>query len=119
MKVGMGILALLIVLGAREWIRESYVATMATVATGGQSGCLQMLGSTTGEEDGRTAIVGNIRNNCGRKVPHATITFKLVPSGAVVSAHASDLKAGETRRFKTGMILSRNTIYRFDSISAF
>jgi hypothetical protein len=120
MKFIVGILALLVVVGVREWIQESYVTTMATVGSGGPAKCLEVLGSTTAEEDGRTSIIGNVRNNCSRQVGQVTISFKFdAPSGAIAYAYVRDLKQGETRRFKSAFPVMKGRTYHFDGINAF
>ena len=122
MKVALGIVALLIVVGAREWIQEAFVTTITTAAKGGQSACVQMLGSTSSEEDGRTFIVGNVRSNCERSVSSVTLVFKVDngrDSEGVAYAYARDLKPGETRRFKSAVTIPKGGTFRFDRINAF
>jgi hypothetical protein len=113
-----GILALLIVLGARQAIQDSYTDTMDAVTKGGPATCLEVRGSTTAEEGGRTYIIGNLRNNCNRAVGQATVVFS-VDRGGTMYAYVRDLKVGETRRFKTMFPISQNQTYHFESINAF
>jgi hypothetical protein len=89
--------------------------------------CLVMEGNTTREEDRRTYIVGSIRNTCDRKLDHVTINFKLDRpadsnlgrSEVPVYAYVNDVQPGETRQFKTMFPVARNTIYRYDGMSAY
>jgi hypothetical protein len=125
MKFLMGILALLVVLGVRQAITDSYVDTVATVSSGGQKTCLEVLGTTTGEEDGKAYVIGNVRNNCSRAVGQTTVVFTVDPesgsrsSGATLYAYVRDLKPGQTRRFKTMFPIPKNRTYHFEGINAF
>src|ERR1041385_3135391 len=100
---------------------------MATVSSGGPASCLEMLGSTTAEENGVTSIVGNVRNNCDRSVGHVTVVFGLEPpngargsrTGGTFYAYVRDLKPSETRRFKTMFPISKNRTYYFEGINAY
>jgi len=127
MKVAAGILGLIAILTLRyvlnDWFRNHVIAT----ATGKAASCLMMVGSTTSPQEGRTFIIGNIRNDCGRKFGNVTIVFKLDrPSGptenlpqAVVYAYSSDVEPGEIRKFKTFIPIPRDATYRFDGINAY
>jgi hypothetical protein len=128
MKFAIGILALLVVLGIRQAITDTYVETVATVSAGGPAKCLEVRGSTTLEEDGKTYIIGNLRNNCGRSVGQSTVVFSLEPdsasrtggrAGGTLYAYVRDLKSGETRRFKTMFPIPKNRPFHFESINAF
>jgi hypothetical protein len=115
-----GCFAALVVYGVREYIATTYVNTMTTVAKGGAANCLEVLGTTTAQEEGRTSIIGNIRNNCGRPVGQVTVSFKFdPPSRAIAYAYVHNLRAGETRRFKSAFPVPNNTTYRFEGINAF
>ena len=128
MKFVVAILALLVVLGVRQAITDSYAETMATVAKGGPASCLEVRGSTTLEDEGRTYVIGNVRNNCERSVGQVTVVFSLnAPSGAMdargstgtVYAYVRDLKVGETRRFKSMFPIPKDRTYHFEKITAF
>jgi hypothetical protein len=127
MKIPAAILALIAILAAgyvaRGWFR-SYIVSMTTDKA---PACLEVLGHTTSEEEGRTYIIGSIRNHCQRSFGHVTILFKLnrapgasdgLPEG-VAYAYGNDVKGGEVRKFKTALPVSRNAIYRFDGINAY
>ncbi|HTS61765.1 MAG TPA: hypothetical protein VMH28_07055 [Candidatus Acidoferrales bacterium] len=127
MRIALGVLGLLAILAVRSLIQNQYENVMAGVATGDASKCLAMAGNTTSEEDGRTYIVGSVRNTCTREIRQVTIAFKLdrqrdakadLP-GAPVFAYVNDVKAGETRRFKTAFPVGKDAIYRFDGFNAF
>src|SRR5215468_2245375 len=96
-------------------------------STGKAPVCIEMLGSTSSDEEGITAIVGNIRNNCDRRFGHVTVLFKLErPAGPLKDmpepsayAYVSDLEPGETRPFKTAIPLSKDVMYLFEGINAY
>jgi hypothetical protein len=130
MKISAGILALIAIFGIRYafsgWLRDY----LTTRTTGKAPVCLYLAGSTAAEEEGRTYIVGSIKNNCDRNFIDVMVLFKLDrppgPPGPlgdlaapVASAYARDVKAGEVREFKTAVPVSRDTTYRFDGINAF
>jgi len=127
MKGPAGILALIVVLAAgytaRTWFRD-YVGAMT-----GSKGptCLELAGNTTAEEEGRTYIIGSVRNNCTRGFGQVTINFKLdrtpgpgvdLPQ-AVIYAYARDVNAGETRRFKSYLPIPKKATYRFEGFNAY
>ena len=112
-------------------LRSSYTGAMNGYviprSTGKSPGCLAMAGNTTSLQDGQTFIIGNVRNNCDYKFSNVTVVFKVDRSSrpadnlppAIVYAYNSDVKPGETRRFKTAFPISKNAIYRFDGIKAY
>jgi hypothetical protein len=126
LKSPAGILGLIVLLVAaynvRQWFRTRLLS-----ATGRAPSCLTVAGYTTAEDEGRTYIVGNIQNNCGRKFSSITVLFKLDrmpgptenPPEAVVYAYSRDLAPGETRRFKSFFPISANATFRFDGINAY
>ena len=124
MKAG---LITLVCIFAAGYITRPLFQSFITSATSDKSACLEMLGNTTTEESGSTYIIGSIRNNCDRKFGSVTISFKLDRqhgpmenfSEASVSAYSRDLEPGQTKEFKSFSPVSKNTTYRFDSISAF
>src|SRR5213595_3619170 len=76
MKVPTGLLVLIAILGvvyAAGGVFKDYIVTNST---GKGPACLEVLGKTT-EDEGRTFIIGNIRNNCTRKFSMVTVLFKL------------------------------------------
>jgi hypothetical protein len=118
-----GILGLVAVLVVGYTLRTIYGRTVS-LATTETSSCLEMVGSTTTEDEGVTYITGSFRNNCGHDIGHVTVMFKLDqapgafgPSQAY--AYGNDVKADETREFKSAMPVSNNAVYRFDGFNAF
>ena len=106
-----------------RWFRNRLVSMTAS----NPSRCIEVLGSTTSEVDGRTYIVGSIKNNCQRSFGHVTIFFKLerttgpidgLPAG-VAYASDRDVKPGETRDFKSTLPISKDSLFRVDGINAF
>lgn len=122
-----GIIGLIVILGIGYAIRSVFQHTMASVTTGSSLACLEVLGSTTAEEEGRTYIVGSIHNNCDRSFSNVTVTFKLDRTpGAFESfseggayAYARDVKAGEAKEFKSALPVAKDATFRFDGINAF
>src|SRR5437667_11700855 len=109
MKIPTGILGLIAIVAvgyvASGWFKGHLIA----MATGTAPTCLEMLSSTTTEEEGLTSIVGSIKNNCDHKFGQVTVVFKLdrvsgptedLPE-AVAYAYSRDVGPGETRQFKT------------------
>ena len=89
--------------------------------------CLELVGSTTSEEDGRKYIVGSIKNNCDRSFSHVTVLFKLdrtpgarvdMPEGGTY-AYGRDVKPGDVQRFKSAVPIGGKATYRFDGIRAY
>lgn len=127
MKVVGCILGLITILAVRSFLQDRYETVMTSVATGRASNCINMLGSTTRDEDRATYIVGNIKNRCDRAVSQVTVIFKV--DGAadakfnhrdrIFYAYERDVKPGETRTFKTMFAIGKNDTYRFDGINAF
>jgi len=82
---------------------------------------------TRPEEEGRTYIIGSVRNNCTRDFGQVTINFKLDrtpgPGGdlpqAIIYAYTRDVNAGETRRFKSFLPIPKRATYRFEGFSAY
>lgn len=124
---GSTILALIAFAGASYWIRTSFRETMTSLASDKVSSCLALLGNTTSEENGRTYIVGSLRNNCDRSFHQVTVLFKFSRASgkpdfmpdAGAYAYAGDVKAGETRTFKSALPVSQDTSYRFDGFNAY
>jgi hypothetical protein len=126
-KIFSGLLALaaLVAMGyaSQRWLRNH----LSTTATGKAPSCLEIAGNTTSEDEGRTYIVGTIRNNCHRKFSKVTVLFQLDrPAGpfgdlpeAVAYAYSRDIHPGEVREFKTALPISRGSTYRFDGINAY
>jgi hypothetical protein len=108
---------------ARPWF-EGYVLAIASSKA---PDCLEMLGSTTTEENGGTYIIGSVRNSCDRKFGRVTVSFKLghqrVATGELpeytVSAYTRDVEPGQIKEFRSSAPVSKDASYRFDSISAF
>jgi len=124
MKAGILTLVFLFALG---YVTRHLFRSFITSATSDHAAaCLEMLGSTTTEEDGNTYIIGTVRNNCERKFGNVTVTFKLDRQpgpmenlDAPVSAYARDVGPDQTKQFKTAVPISKNSTYRFDAISAY
>jgi hypothetical protein len=103
------------------------IHSVVTSASTNKAACLEMVGNTTREEQGRTYIVGSIRNTCDRKVDHVTINFKvdrpadsnLGRSGGPIYAYSDDVLPGENRQFKTMFPIGKDIIYRYDGMTAF
>lgn len=115
-------LAVLVVAG--YFLRERLTRAMSTATAQTPSGCLEMVGSTTTEEEGATYITGSFKNNCGRDIGHVTVMFKLdqAPGAFGLSqayAYGNDVKADETREFKSALPVSKETVYRFEGFNAF
>jgi hypothetical protein len=95
--------------------------------------CVAVLSNTTTEEQGVTSLIGRVKNSCDRSFGSVTIVFKLdrlpepsdesddAPDLPVAEAYAyvSDLKAGETREFKSALPVSKNSGFRLDAINTF
>jgi len=97
-----------------------------SAATQDNSTCLVLEGSTTTQENETTYIVGSVRNNCDRRFLTVIVSFKLNPSSddgirypLIVSAHGSNLKAGESWQFKTSAIGNTNNGYQLDSVRGY
>jgi hypothetical protein len=126
MKLLGGLAGILIVLAVRSALTDKYEKVMTAVVTDRPADCLKMVGSTTREENGRTFIVGTIRNTCERKIGNVTIAFQVdaadrtaFRTNAPILAYARDVQPGETRTFKTPYAIGRNDTFRFDKITAF
>ena len=130
MKASTGLVALIILLAASYTINRTY-RYVISVATAKTPNCLALLGYTTREEEGRTFIVGSIRNDCGRTYGNLQITFQLprsndlmarssveLPAG-VAYAYGRDLKPGEIWRFKTLFPVSKDAVFQLGEITAY
>jgi len=113
-------------LALRSLLHDGYRQAITTATTDHTGECLSLVGSTTREEQGRSYIVGSVRNRCEMKFSNVTVAFKLDRPDSKVSlpdapilAYAKDLKPGETRDFKTQFPIDRKTTFRFDKITAF
>jgi hypothetical protein len=124
---GPAILALIVIVAASYWIRTSFEEAVTSITSDKTSSCLSLLGNTTSEENGRTYIVGSLRNNCDRKFSQVTVLFKPGPASvgttvmpdAGAYAYTSDVKPGETRTFKSALPVSQDSSYRFDGFNAY
>jgi hypothetical protein len=103
---------------AYSWVRASLGRAGAAAPA-----CLELLGSTTTEENGVTYIIGNVRNGCDQKFSSVLVTFKLdrrdnseFPE-ALASAYGRNLKPGDTWSFRTTLPVSKDVTYRFDGLS--
>ena len=125
MKIAAGILCLLgfvWVITAFGWV-SSRLGNLGSKAPA----CLEVLGSTTSEEDGVTYIVGSLRNTCETKFSQVTVLFKLdrVPgpmegmSEGSAYAYSRDVEPGDVRQFKSAIPVSKDSSYRPDGISAY
>jgi hypothetical protein len=122
------ILTLVCVLGAVYFVRTHFANWILSAASGSTPTCLELVGSTTSEVDGVTHIIGSVRNNCDRKYLYVQVAFTLDRSNdstvrdlpeMKTSAAVRDLESGATASFQTVLPVSRNTIYRFDGITAY
>jgi hypothetical protein len=124
MKALFGILVLIaLALAARGLFQHFIVSTISS----NSSDCLDVVGSTTSEVDGGTYITGSVRNSCDRDFGNVTISFKLdatpgpfgTMSGGGAFAYARNVKAGESKEFKTSMPVPKEATYRLEGINAF
>lgn len=107
----------------RQWFGDIILA----VASNKAPACLEMLGSTTTEENGVTYIIGSVRNSCDRKFGRVTVSFKVdhqrVATGELpeftVPAYSRNIEPGQIKEFRTSAPVSKDASYRFDSISAY
>jgi len=121
------ILGLIAVLAIGYYIRGVVWNRVVSGVTENNSDCLAVLGSTTTEVDGGNYIVGNVQNNCDRSFSNVTVTFKLDRTQGVSEsfseggayAYVRDVKAGESREFKSALPVAKNATFRFDGINAF
>jgi hypothetical protein len=117
------ILGLIAVLAAGYYVRSRFTSVISA-ATTPTSSCLEMTGSTTTEDGGATYITGSFKNNCGHSIGHVTVLFKLDQTPGTFSvgsvyAYSNDVKADETREFKSAMPVARDANFRFDGFNAF
>jgi len=125
MKVIACIVGLIALIALRSAVQDGFQRTIVAATSDKASTCLEMLGNTTSIENGQTYIIGDIKNSCNRDFLDVTITFKLSrSSGAnfregIAYAYSRDVKPGETRRFKSAIPISNDTVYRFDKIRAY
>ena len=66
-----------------------YAISHATAST--SPSCLVLVGSTTREIDGKTKIVGTIRNDCKRSYDHVQVEFLLDRPSSVSNANVLEL----------------------------
>src|ERR1700722_12704882 len=102
-----GFLGMAALVVAGYFVRHQLTTVMSTATTQTPT-CLEMVGSTTSEEEGVTYITGSFRNNCGRDISHVTVMFKLdqAPGSFGLSqayAYGNDVKADETREVKSAI----------------
>ena len=123
-----GILGLVAILGFGYYLRNVVWNGVASAVNRNDSACVELLGSVSTEDEGRTYITGTIRNNCERNMNSVTISFKVdSPSDSTVQglpastafAYSNDLKPGETRSFKSQFPIAPNSSFRLDSINSF
>jgi hypothetical protein len=127
MKLPAVILAVIAFVAAGYVARGLFRNYLAAYTGGKGPVCLEILGNTTTEDEGRTYIIGSIRNNCSRSFGNVTVLFKLdrTPGGAfelpdaVGYAYVRDVKASEVREFKSALPVSRDASYRFDGFTAY
>src|SRR5258707_15767683 len=94
------IVVLAVILAAGYFVRSKFPGFIVSRTSSGAD-CLAMMGSTTTEDEGRTYIVGTVKNNCDRSFGQVTISFKLdrspesaeILSPAPVYAYARNVKA--------------------------
>jgi len=125
MKIAAGILCLLGIV----WVITAYGWVGSRLGSVGSKApaCLEVLGSTTSEEDGVTYIVGSLRNTCDTKFSLVTVLFKLDRvsgpmegmSGGSIYAYSRDVVPGEVRQFKSAIPVSKDSSYRPDGINAY
>jgi hypothetical protein len=126
MKLPAGILVLIAIFAVIYATRQrlqSYIGSMSGTAPE----CLEMLGSTTSEDDGHTYIIGSLKNNCDHAFGSVTVLFTLdrtngpmgdFPEGSAY-AYGRDIQPGETWAFKSALPITTNSSYRFEGINAF
>ena len=121
------LLALIVVSVTGYFTRPLFERYVLAVAASKAPPCLELLGSTTTEDNGISYIVGSVRNSCDQKFSRVTVSFKIdhqrVATGelpeTVVSAYGRNLEPGQVKEFKSTMPVSKDTTFRFDSISAY
>jgi hypothetical protein len=127
MKIFASILAVIAILALRPVLSDWFRSSLTAAVSANPASCVSMLGNTTNEQDGATYIVGTIRNKCEHPIGSVTVIFKLErgygPNSpwheGFAQAYARDVAPGETRKFKSAMPVSKNSIVRFDKINAF
>ncbi len=121
------LIGLIVVVAAIYAVRVGFRTVISSVTQGVSPTCLELVGKTTREDEGRTYIVGSVRNNCTRKYGSVTVVFKLDRqrgpmenmSEGVAYAYIRDVGPGETRAFKSAFPVSKDATFRFDTISAY
>jgi hypothetical protein len=128
MRVITGILVVIGIIAVVRITSGWFLGHLVSAATASNApGCLEVLGNTTSEEEGRTYIVGSIRNSCDRDYGNVTLSFRVDRSSgplgdmaeAVAYAYSRNVKARSTREFKTAVTISKNATYRFDGVNAY
>jgi hypothetical protein len=125
MKAGIIALVSLVILG--YFTRPLFRNFIASATSDKAAACLEMIGNTTTEEDGHAYIIGSVRNNCDRTFGNVTVSFKLDRTAgpmenmpeARATGYVRDLAAGQTKSFRTVVPISKDSTYRFDTISAY
>ena len=127
MKILSSILVVIAFLALRPVLSDWFRSALITKVSANPATCVSMLGNTTNEQDGATYIVGTIRNTCDHRIGSVTVIFKLEQGygpnkpwrEGFAQAYARDVAPGETRKFKSAMPVSKNSIVRFDKINAY
>jgi hypothetical protein len=120
-----GILGVIAILAAGYALRVGFRHFIGSIVTDKAATCLEMVGYTTTEEENASYLIGSVRNKCDTSFGQVTVIFKVGPTPGpfgelpetMVSADTGDVKAGETREFKTAV--PKDASCRFDSINAF
>jgi len=123
---GSGII-LMIALIAGAWFIRSRFQTVMASATTDSSKCIAVTGITTTEDESRSWIIGNVRNDCERRFSQVTVNFGADPVAGPTGdlpatpayAYIRNVEAGETRSFKTAFPIASGVTYRLSGINAF
>jgi hypothetical protein len=116
---------LYVVAGILGWVAPSGGFSPVPASTANPKDCL-VVGSQQGrlDEHSYIEITGLIRNNCGRRLRSARVTFKIFDmSGRLVlgsaSAVQSGLDEGEVWNFKAGALAVPGATFKLDEVSGF
>ena len=141
------LIAAVVIAGALYYIRGIAFPHVMSEVTASQD-CLELIVSTTQEENGINRIKGTVRNNCKRKYSMVNVEFLLdrssepvnlsptwssTRSGArpieqspmasfpelPVTASARNVEPGATAEIETTMPVPRNSSYRVGKINGF
>jgi hypothetical protein len=140
MKIFLGILTVLALVAFRQYLGDMFTTAVTGAVSADAAECISFLGSTTNEQEGRTYIIGSIRNKCEYRIDSVTIHFKVQrgyedsPTYSPVNgrnqtpyrsiqpaleyAYVRDLKPGETQKFKSALPVWNKALVRFDKITA-